>query len=567
MGLDESFSKFQGNLEKAALTTAFESRIDYEAGFRLALEHEKQPTVIADFYSKPKNISENFCLLHFKRISRLVRRAQAALKNKGSLEDLTKLYLGNKMHEGRYTSEDLEELYIPLLELVAEHPAVLEKISSHPVVKAGALQGKELKRWMKSFEKRTDAELYSQAQDFMLSLKNTINEFDNSGLANKLYKNLLLSAASLFLGLGLENRLLRSGGSDASVNYYESTIKDLVCRIMPVEEGAKRKSGLQSNSPKHTLHARLNNSPRSAMINLVDCCITGPFGKYRDASALYWLDNAVHLLEFYIDPSENDDNFPFGIAIFFEAEGRHHTKSNDNKYLVLEGFITNQNEHRGIQEIRQEFVNFFGETRQLSLPSKWMSIPQAVYYSGLYIAHMLGKEKLFINTQHGPNSQRSVEATVLSAAQKSKLPSELWNFKRGKFELLGDCSGKFSYIADKKGNLFEYTHHLRKEHQFDSELVKRLRRKPEWNGEILSDALHDWNKYIMETHSDWPESLQNEHPYARAVYERGTSPSWNLGIGYCKGFEVDVKSECEKNKITLSRRGLFGKLFGGTKSK
>ncbi len=297
--------------------------------------------------------------------------------------------------------------------------------------------------------------------------------------------------------------------------------------------------------------AGVNHSAQDSMLNFVGCCITA--GKSREAPILYWLDDAVHLWQTYII-AKNHGPFPFGLGIFVEAEGNHVSKpGKKEKYLILEGFPAQQLTYSTIGN-----VSF--QSNDMISACDWITLPQAVYLLGLSAAKSRNIPRLFVNTEHS-GRQRSVEDAVREAAISSQLPMDAWKVNRhNEFKLIKDpyTDGSFMQLTDANteriindstGKPAEYTHFLGKS-QFSSNLISELRRDLSWNGEGFFDTWYGWNKFIMESYPAWSEEMKNKHPYAEAVFKHGKDPQWNLGIGYCKGFEVDVEKECKRLGIS-----------------
>jgi len=312
------------------------------------------------------------------------------------------------------------------------------------------------------------------------------------------------------------------------------------------EELALNKIDFQVNISH--LDAFLGGSDINLATNKVNCCITGPKGKSRDATILYRNDPAVRVWD--IVANEITGNLsPFGIAIFVETEGYHFSApEKKTRYLVLEGFPANQNYYARIGRLSGKY------SEDLNMSDKTITLPQLVYALTLTTAKTQNIPKLFINTEHS-GRQRSVEDAVREAAIKANLKQgEIWEFSRHrKFHLLKDpiTDSSFAHI-DVLDQSFEYTHFLQKP-SFPYELMNKLKRDPLWCGEGYFDTWYGWNAFINETYEDWPAKLRLEHPHAHSVYRRGQvhSPGghpesyWNLGLGYCKGFEVDVKQACK----------------------
>ncbi len=298
-----------------------------------------------------------------------------------------------------------------------------------------------------------------------------------------------------------------------------------------------------------------SHSPEETMLfNEVNCCITGPTGKWRDASIIYSLDSSVKVWNFdtehfvQMGMGAMPLGSPFGLALFIETEG-HHSSNPEliNKYLVIEGFPVNKKYYDRIKELEMVLVQ---DASYLPLKIKKHSLASFVYVLGLLTAKRRNIPKLFVNAEHS-GRQESVEDTVGEIAEFIGFKrNDAWKYDRhGKFEMLKcPLAGDFAQIA--VGNRqFEYTHFLQKR-PLPRELVEEIRRDPDWNGESVFDTWYGWNKFIMDTYPNWSEEMKKAHPHAESVSKRGKDPQWNLGIGYCKGFEVDVKKECERLGIS-----------------
>jgi len=272
------------------------------------------------------------------------------------------------------------------------------------------------------------------------------------------------------------------------------------------------------------LDFKLNYSAKHVMVNQVNCCITGPSGKHRDASILYWLDENVFSWTLHpIRSARMSVLDPFGLAIFVKAKGRHFSSQKEEDYLVFEGFPANQEHYWRLKKLG-------------------VSLPRLVYDCGLWLARELKISKMFINASHSNNTQQSVDDTVremISIAEHQ----ESWSDKEG---LISDPLTKDVLASLEIGNKqFVYTHFLRKP-CLDINLVGKLRRRDNWLGESVFDTWYDWNKFIMDTYDSWLPESKALHPYAESVAKRGKDPQWNLGVGYCNGFEVDVKTEYKR---------------------
>ncbi len=320
-------------------------------------------------------------------------------------------------------------------------------------------------------------------------------------------------------------------------------------------------------------HVRLDklrvylNAPKISCDTGVMCCISG-FGKSKEASVLYALDRTVNVWSFqFADEVNMNYEQTFGMAIFVKARGHHFSKTDPENYLVLEGFPANQRYYDVVGTPKGEYKRLEKADYSFENLGKLdLTLSQMVYILGLKTAKQLGIPKLFVNASHS-DRQKSVHDAMRIAAIESGLPHrEVW--ERGShrtFKLLKDPSTEKDFQVfedpgtnevllykenkDEERKSFEYTHFIEKR-PLPSSLVKMIRHDPGWNGESVFDTWYEWNRFIMDTHKQWSDELKAKHPYAKAIYERGRDPQWNLGIGYCKGFEVDVEKECKRLGIS-----------------
>ncbi len=334
-------------------------------------------------------------------------------------------------------------------------------------------------------------------------------------------------------------------------NLGERLHKDMDFTAAQANKVSKGMLSTQGSLTK-TLDVVLNPCGLELLINNVDCCIVGPFGKSKEASILYLLDPDVHMIRF--TPGE----YAVGLAIFAKVEGYHASSPDESTtYLLLEGCPINQNYYSCVDKVNLKNPESGKGTSPLNIRNG-LSMPQLVYVLGLKTAKDLKIPKLFINAEH-TGRQKSVEDVVLEAARANVKEAGRWSLKDGKFILRKDplTGGNFAHIV--AGNrCFEYTHFLQKK-PLSPALVSELQNDPSWNGEGYFDTWYGWNKFIGKTYADWSPELKQAHPYAGSVWERaksrldqGLHPEsyWNLGIGYCKGFEVDVEKECERLGIS-----------------
>ncbi len=374
------------------------------------------------------------------------------------------------------------------------------------------LQGDKFRRKVHDFNHRLDSKLYPDACDYLQKLIDVI-DIDIKHEMSEPFQPL------------------------------KPVLRSLICRLEEELE-ANQKEGVPFTYSNVNTYL---NSGAHLPANKMDCCIAGPSGKSREASFLYFLDPSVHTWDF--QGSQRGWSHSQGLAIFVEATGRHCSKSEPEEYLVLEGFPANQEFYSGIEKLNSRgSVYLMSKEGCIDFPEE-LTLPKLVYLLGILTAGVLGKSKLFINTEH-KGAQKSVEYAVREAARSSNLRGDCWDFSRhAEFRLTNDpVSGHFQTIqcGDAK---FEYTHVLEKP-QLSADIVAQIRKNPDWNGEGFFDTWYGWNRFIMDTYDSWSPEEKARHPYAESVAKRGKDPQWNSGIGYCKGFEVDVKKECERLGIS-----------------
>ena len=370
------------------------------------------------------------------------------------------------------------------------------------------------KLWINEFMPEYDPEFYGAARGYVESV--LIEGIDSKNLSDELWK--------------LDEDLLNEGEALRRLDIPDKGLYTLKVSLNP-----------------RSMNMLVNNS--------VHCCITD--GKAQDASVLYLIDPAVQLWNTVADGKGwPESESPFGFAIFVATNGYSISTKKRSKYLVLEGFPANDTYYKRIGELR-EFAR--RDLNWVCLPYEGFNFPQLIYFLGLATARLLGIPKLFINTEHS-GRQKSVEGVVKQAAKEAHLPAGVWEMsKHDQFRLLKDplTNDSFAHITV-KDQCFEYTHFLQKP-QFPPRIIENLKIQSlkGWRGEGYFDTWYKWNEFIMDTYKNWSPELKEKHPYAEALWRRGKEPCWNLGIGYCKGFEVEVDKEYERLRETLH----FGRLF------
>jgi len=448
----------------------------------------------------------------FKGLVYLLYRLREAQGNQEYISRLRQEFSDNKIRNIKFSSEDLA-LYLPIIDLYST-TKIREKFAKHVVPKglASFVDGR-----YDEFIRQTSPEWYTYAATYVEELMTHTMRYAPRKL------NPLLDAVEVLSGL------------------------DHLCRELWSELLDMEKKDISAFAPIDGLKVELNISDRRVLENHIDCCITGPKGDARDASVLYMIDPSIDV--WYFSPSGiMGDTLPFGMAILVKAKGWHVSDKKKKDYLVFEGFPANQKYCARMGNFKHRERPYYGDYTE-----REFSLSQVGYMLGLHRAHSLGIPNLFINVKHGLGTQPSVGYAIREAASSANIPQGFWEFDRHprKFSLLKDPytnGGDFEYI-DCSNKRLEYTHLLQKP-RLPSKLISKKRNDPHWHGEGFFDTWYDWNEFVMETYPGWSDKLKAEHPYAEAVWRRGKDPQWNLGIGYCKGFEVDVAKECERLGIS-----------------
>ena len=508
----EAFTKMGLSLagEKREYPIDF-GRIDCNIAYRMACElGESRETSLGSVSGEikwPRDEEEGSEIDTFRELVQITYkinkiandRDKSEARKRAALERLAnKCWPGDKLLEGLFGfwSKHLPEFD----SFYSKRP--VRKVFSQLV----NLKGEISKQKLLEFLKRTDRPFYEMAGHFIRSFGNAVKEKAHLGdLASRL--------DTLETRIDEEFHFLGNSGS-----------KDLIDKT-------------NDFSASH-------NSVFDVMNNEVGCCITGPSGEYRDAAILYCLDRSVNTWSFDC----GQDNSTIGLGIFVEATGRHFSKPHgeEKRYLVVEGFPSNDKYYRQVGQLNPNYGRFQIAS---SFPDD-CTLPQLVYFLGLLTAKVRRIPKLFINTEHG-STMPSVEDVVHEAAQATVEKEGFWRFHGRKFELLKDSEtkGPFAYL-ESDGYRFEYTHFLQKSPLLPGLITQLKRLNSDWEGEEFFDTWHGWNKFIIATYPHWSEELKKQHPYAESVWRRGKDPQWNLGIGYCKGFEVDVAKECKRLGIS-----------------
>ncbi len=448
----------------------------------------------------------------FKGLVYLLYRLRATHGNQEYVSRLRQEFLENKISNFNFSSEDFA-FYLPIIELYSQ-TKIRDKFAKHIVPKglASFVDGR-----YDEFIRQTSPAWYTYAGHYLEQLIEHTMQF-----APKDFHLLVDTTTEVLSGL------------------------DNLCAALLNELQDIEKMDISGFAPIDGLKVESNISDRRVLENHIDCCITGPKGGARDASVLYRIDPSVDV--FHFSPSGMmGDTLPFGMAILSKAKGWHVSDRKKKEYLVLEGFPANQKYCARMGDFKHR-ERLYGE-----YTGHEFSLYQFVYMLALWRANFLGIPQLFINVEHSPGAQPSVGYAIREAASFANIPQSIWEFDRHprKFSLLKDPytnGGDFEYI-DCTNKRLEYTHFLQKP-RLSSKLISRFRNDQNWHGEVFFDTWYAWNEFIMATYPEWSDKLKADHPYAEAVWRRGKDPQWNLGIGYCKGFEVDVAKECKRLGIS-----------------
>jgi len=345
---------------------------------------------------------------------------------------------------------------------------------------------------------------------------------------------------------------------------YDPVIDEELRKSVP----AKKTDVKHFNCELGTLEAMLNRvSVSFAIDNVINCCVT----KKAEGLLLYLFDKSVHVWDFSIKGLHGNVPSPFGLSILVETIGNHCSElPKMKKYLIFEGFPVN--------------TRYYGQINSLkacsdSFPSA-MKFSQLPYLLALFTARILNIPYLFVNTSHS-GLQRSVEDAVRESAHYAGLAQgDSWRFSKHKrFKLLKDpytsseinllTDSDSEVIYDQHGKPFKLTHFLEKQLNTGRH---GLNKYPPYEQLGFFDTWYAWNRFITESSLDdelagearsyykrdvisrtilkRPEGLKTGQPaLLRNEYRPVYSSFWNNGIGYCKGFEVDVKTECERLRI------------------
>ncbi len=500
MGLDDAieFRILGRDLLKSICPDDF-GRIDCQKAFEFAKDKYKGHVDVICKVVDAQSRERGNALDCYKHLIHLLKRIMNTGGDVARLQNLHQIYSGKLEFPSAH-----RDLYLRMLELSLV-PGVGRKLVE---ILPSYVEFKKSKQEILAELQRNDCRFWEGANDRMSEFADIIT----SDVEKYVEPN------------AMHEFNVASSNMSAALNNLEQKLGDEFLRTFPY----------------YILRARNARFPsQGSLVNDVDCCVTGTDGKWRDASIIYDLDPSVHLWKI----ESTDSSCPFGLAIFAETEGYHVAVPHDKKrYLVFEGFPANKNFFNQIQTVTMVLST---HNREFISYDTVFSLSEFVYLAGLITAKCAGIPAMFINTEHS-GRQESVEKTIGAIAGTVGLKSDVWKYDRhGRFKLLKDPLTGESFIHSSCDELFEHTHFLEKPRLGDG-LVEKIRKDPQWSGDCVFDTWYGWNRFIMDTYNSWSPEEKARHPYAESVFKRGKDPQWNLGIGYCKGFEVDVKKECER---------------------
>jgi hypothetical protein len=526
-------------------------------GAQLAQKTTKYPrrAMYFSMTENPNAATPSDSLARFKGLLHVIRQLKNTAGAKHRLENLCRAYAQRQ----ELATDDLE-LYLPVIRFFSNHYRTLANVLRAPRPQEFLIDGPITKHDVEKLKQRADPLFYEQANAYLYAISSTLGkraarDKKNQDLQEivthimKLQQEItnyaLSSSPKTRYGIDVEHLNSQGETTKSRLAYFNDDA------LTPAQ--ARKRFSMHATGFSYTfskapdrLAAKLNNSATNLLVNVVNCCISGPYGKSKEASILHWLDPAVHVWE--ITP----DTYPAGLVLCVEATGNHASRPDDlTKYLVLEGFPANKNFYANIASVYSA-----GGDNDLRT-SEHYTLAKMAYIFGLKTAQTQGISKLFINAEH-TGRQQSVEDTVFEAAKANIPDHNTYRLKDEKFVLRKDPHTNAPFAQITVGdNAFAYTHHLQKQ-PLNPELVTALRNDPHWNGEGYFDTWYGWNKFIGNLCSEQVEEIGKSHPYARRVWERAQTRRkqqrhpesyWNLGIGYCRGIEVDVAKECARLNI------------------
>jgi hypothetical protein len=534
MGMDELVRKAaargKGWLNSEFFSENFpeskDKRIDNRVGYWFAANSKKKTCEFWLPILTPQDnpsVDDAPALLRCDNLVHVIREIYNTGGNSDSFSRLRTAFSANKL-KNRYLSEEDFDTILPLFELLQDS-AARERFYA-------GMKGRESK--IQSLDLRFDApfKLIKEGEEFNKGHVNSSAHFFYKGYVEALsgtLESMKESSSSIIEIIGKELRVLKSKLGDEEKQFV-----------------------MISKSADHHVNSKIDylqacrNFPRIATDVGLDCCIAQPDGKSKEATVLYALDKSVDVWSFTFG-----DGWPpynaFALAIFVKARGHHFSKTDPEDYLVLEGFPASHRYYPVVGTLDGRARYLFTESYSFGhLGRLELTFPELVYIIGLKTAKQSGIPKLFVNADHS-DKQKSVQDAVRTAAIECGLPrGEVWDRgSHGSFKLLKDASGSDFAKATLGGPEFSYTHFLEKR-PLPSSLIRMIRKDSDWNGESVFDTWYNWNKFIMDTYDCWSPEAKALHPYSESVAKRGKNPQWNLGIGYCKGFEVDVEKECDR---------------------
>lgn len=553
-------------------------RIKALQGAHLAQKTTKYPRR-AMYFSITENTgatTPSDSLARFKGLLHILRQLKNTAGEKHRLENLYRAY----DQKQELATDDLD-LYLPVIRFFSNNYHALENVLQAPRPKEFLIDGAITRQDVEKLKRRADPAFYEKANAYLHAIGTALQKkvtrkkknlqlqeiiLQTERLRQEIADSALSSSPKTRYGIDVEH--LNSQGETtknrlAYLNDDALTPAQARKRFpkrpayftddAPTPEQARKRFHMHATGFSHTfsktphrLAAKMNHSATNLLVNVVNCCISGPHGKSKEASILYWLDPAVHVWEVTPDP------YPAGLVLCVEATGHHASRPDDQtKYLVLEGFPANKNFYAHIARVHSA-----GGDNDLRTTDSY-TLAQMAYILGLKTAQTQGISKLFINAEH-TGRQQSVEDTVIAAAQANIPDGSTYRVKDGKFILRKDPLANAPCARITAGDhTFAYTHQLHKQ-PLDPTVVSALRNDPQWDGEGYFDTWYGWNRFIGDLSPEPLEEICTRHPYARRVWERAQARRkqhlhpesyWNLGIGYCTGIEVDVEKECARLKI------------------
>jgi len=530
------------------------ARIHYRIAYALALimkkPKERMSFRISNVPDNPDRLKtdefDNYQsdgLDRFKGLLRLIRQMRNTGGNSERTENLWNIYAENRLHDSDLSPEDLE-LYLPFIRYLSSKSC--------------------FDSFYKRLEKKENSPRFEEWKIFKPFRKKVFQESIPPFW-------FLYDKVRSYIGMV---RLILWGRNHVIFKDPDPVNVDMKLLERVTRELAKLRSDLEEereeSAPDYFIQKKLSeialnrNDNRHFWKNVVNCCLTKGTG--REAAMVYAVDRAVSTWNVSGDNSKYSP-IPFGIAIFVQGTGHHISDMQKKRYLIFEGFPANQKHFSAIGQLahHDEYGSYLYNYRKErpdrdnaapSIDKASMGLTELVYFVGLKTAKELKIPYLFVNANHS-GKQKSVEETIRTIALMLNLPQDVvWKMtKHRKFKLLQDpYTGRSFKSLGGNSHKFEYTHFLEKP-SLERSVIQRVKNARKWHGEGYYDTWYDWNKFISETYPSWTDKMKSAHPYSRRVWKRaetrrrqGLHPEsfWNLGIGYCKGFEIDVEKECAR---------------------